>query len=152
MTDMGSAARFAMHFDAAPDTIDELGHVNNIVWVQWIQTIATAHWRAAATAAIQRDYVWVVVRHEIDYHRALAPGGGVTGRTWVDSIPQGAKLARWVEFTSIGEGSAKVIHVRARTTWALLSRATMRPVRVTAAMLAPFHLAPTSPAPIQART
>ena len=40
---------FEMAFTARPEHIDELGHVNNAVWVQWIQQVAVAHWRASPT-------------------------------------------------------------------------------------------------------
>ncbi len=40
--------RFTLAFIAEPQHIDELGHVNNAVWVDWIQQIATAHWSAVA--------------------------------------------------------------------------------------------------------
>jgi acyl-CoA thioester hydrolase len=38
------ASTFAMTFTAGPGHIDELGHVNNGVWVQWMEQVATAHW------------------------------------------------------------------------------------------------------------
>ena len=66
--------RFTRTFTAAPDDIDELGHVNNAVWVSWIQDIAVAHWRAVAPADQVDAYVWVVVRHEIDYRGNVAAG------------------------------------------------------------------------------
>ena len=75
---------------------DELGHVNNAVWVRWIQDMATSHWRAAADPAHVDAYVWVVVRHEIDYLRAVLPGETVTGRTWVGEAPKGARFDRHV--------------------------------------------------------
>ena len=59
---------------AAPEHIDELGHVNNAVWVQWIQQVAVAHWEAVADPAHKDAYFWVVVRHEIDYLRAAHEG------------------------------------------------------------------------------
>ncbi|MFX8782055.1 acyl-CoA thioesterase, partial [Acinetobacter baumannii] len=58
--------RHALTFTAGPQHIDELGHVNNAVWVQWIQDIAVAHWDAVAAPAHRSAYVWVVTRHEID--------------------------------------------------------------------------------------
>jgi len=125
---------FTLDLVATPDTIDELGHVNNAVWVQWIQQVATAHWDAAAPQARQDASIWVVVRHEIDYLRALGPGGRVTARTWVADAPQGAKFDRYMEFT----GEDGRVHVRARTVWALLDRASGRPLRVTGAVVAPF--------------
>lgn len=114
--------------------IDELGHVNNAVWVRWIQDMATEHWRAVADAAHVDRYVWVVVRHEIDYLRAVLPGETVTGRTWVGEAPRGARFDRHFEFT--GEDGRP--RVRARTTWAILDKATGRPLRVPEAVARPF--------------
>jgi acyl-CoA thioester hydrolase len=114
--------------------IDELGHVNNAVWVRWIQDMATDHWRAAADPAHVDAYVWVVVRHEIDYLRAVLPGETVTGRTWVGEAPRGARFDRHVEFTG-ADGKPRV---RARTTWAILDKATGRPLRVPEEVAAPF--------------
>jgi acyl-CoA thioester hydrolase len=113
---------------------DELGHVNNAVWVAWIQDMATSHWQAVAGAEHQQAYVWVVTRHEIDYLRAVLPGETVTGRTWVDGVPKGARFDRIVEFTG-ADGKPRV---RARTTWAILDRTTGRPLRVPAEVAAPF--------------
>ena len=65
---------FELALTAGPEHIDELGHVNNAVWVQWIQQVAVAHWDAVADAAHKDAYFWVVVRHEIDYLRAAHRG------------------------------------------------------------------------------
>ena len=105
---------FTLSFTATPDSIDELGHVNNAVWVQWIQQVATGHWDAATPQSHKDAFVWVVVRHEIDYLRALGPDETVTARTWVADKPQGAKFDRFMEFT----GADGTVHVRARTVWA----------------------------------
>jgi acyl-CoA thioester hydrolase len=121
---------------AAADT-DALGHVNNAVWVRWIQEMATAHWDAVAPAEHREAYVWVVTRHEIDYLRAVLPGETVTGRTWVAEAPKGARFDRHVEFLG-DDGKPRV---RARTTWAILDKATGRPLRVPLDVAAPF-LAP----------
>ena len=67
---------FEMTFTAGAEHIDELGHVNNAVWVQWIQQVAVAHWDAVADPAHKDSYYWVVVRHEIDYLRAAHEGDG----------------------------------------------------------------------------
>jgi len=116
---------FKHRFTAQPADIDELGHVNNAVWVRWIQDMATAHWSGMATPEQIADYVWVIVRHEIDYRGNLREGESVTARTWVADAPQGAKWDRFVEF----EKDARIV-VRAKTTWAILDRATGRLVRV----------------------
>jgi acyl-CoA thioester hydrolase len=125
---------FEMRFAAAPEHIDELGHVNNAVWVQWIQQVAVAHWDSIADPAHRESYFWVVVRHEIDYLRAAHDGDVVTARTWVGDAPQGARFDRFVEFSG-GDGKTCV---RARTVWAILDRANGRPLRVPPEVVAPF--------------
>ncbi|MFN3389939.1 MAG: acyl-CoA thioesterase [Allosphingosinicella sp.] len=125
---------FELRITATADDIDELGHVNNAVWVRWIQDMATSHWRAAADPAHVDAYVWVVTRHEIDYLRFVLPGETVTARTWVGEAPRGARFDRHVEFT--GEDGKP--RVRARTTWAILDKATGRPLRVPKEVAAPF--------------
>jgi acyl-CoA thioester hydrolase len=89
---------FEFEFTAAAEHIDELGHVNNAVWVQWIQTIAVAHWHSVCDPAHHDAYFWVVVRHEIDYLRAAYEGDRIVGRTWVGEAPKGARFDRIVEF------------------------------------------------------
>ena len=125
---------FDKQITARADDIDELGHVNNAAWVRWIQDVATDHWHAAADPAHDAAYFWVVVRHEIDYLRAAAPGETVTARTWVEDPPRGARFVRHMEFTG-SDGKAKV---RAKTTWAMIDRASGRPQRVPDEVAAPF--------------
>jgi acyl-CoA thioester hydrolase len=119
---------------AQPEDIDELGHVNNAVWVSWIQDIATSQWYAVAAPEHSDAYFWVVVRHEIDYLRSVGPGETVTGRTWVGDASKGARFDRHVEF--VGEdGKARV---KAKTTWAIIEKASGRPIRVPPEVIAPF--------------
>ncbi|QNM82383.1 acyl-CoA thioesterase [Sphingomonas sabuli] len=125
---------FAMDFTAAAADIDELGHVNNAVWVQWIERIAVAHWRSVADPAHDSAYFWVIVRHEVDYLRSAVEGETVRARTWVGEAPQGARFDRFVEFTG-ADGKARV---RARTVWAIIDKAAGRPVRVPSEVIAPF--------------
>ena len=125
---------FEKRITATPEDIDELGHVNNAAWVRWIQDMATGHWRAVAPPEHVEAYVWVVIRHEIDYLRAVGPGETVTGRTWVGEAPKGARFDRHVEFT----GPDGKVGVRARTSWAIIDRTNNRPIRVPAEVIAPF--------------
>lgn len=134
MSDTIPPHAFALPFTASDGDIDELGHVNNAVWVGWMQRLSVAHWSAVASTDQQAAMIWVIVRHEIDYLRPLLPGGHVIGYTWVGDAPKGAKFDRLIAFAA-ADGTA---HVRARTTWALLDRASGRPMRVSKELAAKF--------------
>ncbi len=125
---------FTLPFAPTAADIDELGHVNNVVWVRWIQEIATAHWMAVAPAEAVARFIWVVVRHEIDYAGNVGAGDTVTGRTWISDPPKGARFDRNIEFLN---ASGKSI-VRAKTTWALIQRDTGRLARVPPELAAAF--------------
>lgn len=125
---------FTRTFTALPEHIDALGHVNNTVWVQWIQELATAHWDAAARPQDRDAFYWVVVRHEIDYRGNIALGESVTATTWIEGEAKGATSLRRVEFT---DAAGKRL-VNAATTWAMIDRATERLARVRPEVLEPF--------------
>jgi acyl-CoA thioester hydrolase len=121
-----SEARFTRSFTAAPADIDELGHVNNAIWVRWIQEIAVEHWMTVAPPELRDAYFWVVTRHEVDYRGNVGPGATVTGETWVAAAPRGARWDRHVRF--LGEDGR--VKVEALSSWAMLDRATGRLQRV----------------------
>ena len=119
---------------AGPEDIDILGHVNNAVWVKWIQDVAVAHWHAIAAPRHHEAYIWVITRHEIDYRGSVLEGETVTAETWVQEPPKGARFNRYMKFT----GADGKVRVEAKTTWAILDRATGRLVRVPDEVAAPF--------------
>ena len=104
------------------------------MWVQWIQDVATGHWRSAADPKHVDAYFWVIVRHEIDYLRPAYEGDRVTARTWVAEAPKGARCDRLMEFS----GNDGRTCVKARTSWAIIDKAAGRPVRVPPHVIAPF--------------
>lgn len=124
---------FAITITAQPADIDELGHVNNTVYLRWVQDVATAHWQARARPADIARYIWVVTRHEIDYLRPVLVGEGVTLTTWVGT-PKGARFDRYVTVT----GADEKLRARATTVWALIDTTTGRVIRVPADVAAPF--------------
>jgi acyl-CoA thioester hydrolase len=126
MTIDPATERFVVPITVGPDDIDELGHVNNVVYVRWVQEIATAHWQAAATPEQQADMAWVVVRHEIDYKHPGLLGDELVGRTWV-----GGAVARTFErHTEIVRVRDDRVLARARTLWCPISRTTGRVITV----------------------
>ena len=74
---------YELLLEVLPGDIDQLNHVNNVVYLRWVQEAAVAHWTAAAPAQAQATLFWVVVRHEIDYLRPALAGDRILARTWV---------------------------------------------------------------------
>lgn len=130
-----AAENFIQRFPVDATDIDELGHVNNIVYLRYAQEIAIAHWSARATPEMVSDYVWVVLRHEADYRAPLTLGDEVEVRTWVDEAPQGAAWARFVEIRKTG---AEKPSAQIKSNWALLDAKTRRVKRVPQEIVARF--------------
>lgn len=127
MTDAGEhgAAAFEMTLTVAPEDLDELHHVNNVVYLRWVQDIATAHWTAIAPREALDSIAWVARRHEIDYVRAATLGEELVVRTWVGQA-EGLSFERLTEIRRV-DGH---IIARARTLWVPIDRGTGRPRRV----------------------
>lgn len=125
---------FVVPLDVRPEHIDENGHVNNVVYVGWLQEVGTAHWNARFDAETRAKWSWVALRHEIDYLRGIEPGAtGVVARTWVGD-PQGPRFNRYVRIED-GEGR---LCAQGLSEWCLVEAKTLRPARIPAEMLAPF--------------
>lgn len=119
-------ASFELTREVQPADIDDLGHVSNVVYLRWIQDVATAHWRELAPLASQAELVWVVVRHEIDYKAPAVMGDAVRLRTWVGAAT-GLLFERHTEVFRTGDGR---LLARGRTLWCPIDPRTHRPRRV----------------------
>ena len=118
--------RFSHSFSVDSGEIDELGHVNNVAYLQWVQDIAVAHWNDAATREQLDKFIWVVVRLEIDYKKPAFADEEITAETWV-----GEWTAVTCErFTEIKRGDELL--VKGRTVWCMIDKQTARPVRISA--------------------
>lgn len=125
---------FTLPIQIAPADIDELGHVNNTVYLRWAQDVAIAHWQSRASAEMLSSYVWVVRRHEVDYRAPLELGDPTEIRTWVDAAAQGAQWRRFVEIGKPGARASAAI----ASNWVLLDAATRRVKRVPPEIIARF--------------
>jgi len=117
--------------------IDQLGHVNNVTYVRWVQDAAVAHWTAAASPEDRARLIWVVVRHEIDYKRPALLGDSVIARTWVGT----ASRIRFERHTEILRDRDRCVLARALTVWCPVDPQTGKPVAVSAAVRARFSAA-----------
>ncbi|CAN5297843.1 thioesterase family protein [soil metagenome] len=125
---------FTVPLEIRPEHIDANGHVNNVVYVGWLQDAGTAHWNARFDEDTRSRWSWVALRHEIDYLRALQPDATAVARTWVGD-PQGPRFARYVRIED-GEGR---LCAQGVSEWCLVDAKTMRPTRIPATMLPTFE-------------
>lgn len=117
---------FELDIRITPDDIDELGHVNNVVYLSWVQDVAIAHWAYLTTPAHRELFVWVALRHEIDYAAQAVLGDAVLARTWT-GMARGLRFARHTEIIRVSDGQQLASAV---TLWCPLDRATGRPKRL----------------------
>ncbi|MBX3430238.1 MAG: acyl-CoA thioesterase [Hyphomonadaceae bacterium] len=130
-----AAEVFTQRFPVAAADIDELGHVNNIVYLRYAQDIAIAHWRSRAPAEMLDANVWVVVRHEVDYRAQLELGDEVEVRTWVDEAPRGPS---WLRFVEVYKAGAPKPAAQITSNWVMLDAQTRRMKRVPQDLAARF--------------
>jgi acyl-CoA thioester hydrolase len=104
--------------------IDDLNHVNNINYIKWVQNAAQKHWKILSSTNFDAKYVWVVLRHEIDYLNSAKLNDELTVFTWIGAS-SGVKSERFVEIKKASKLIAK-----AKTIWCLLDKQTMKPTRI----------------------
>ena len=115
---------FTLTITVSSEDIDTLHHVNNLVYVKWMDKIATTHWNFLTKDNPLPQYIWVVMRHEIDYLKQATLGDEITVKTWVGET-RGITSVRFMEFYK-----KDALLVKAKTTWAMLDSKTFKPVRI----------------------
>jgi acyl-CoA thioester hydrolase len=119
-----------------PADLDDQAHVNNVVYVRWVQDAATAHWRALTTEAVRAEVAWVLLRHEIDYRSPALLGDEVVVRTRVGHL-EGLTFERLTEVRRSRDGR---LLAESRTLWCPVDPRTGRPRRVSAEIRALFSV------------
>jgi acyl-CoA thioester hydrolase len=125
---------FEIPIRVQPADIDELGHVNNIVYLRWVQEAAVAHWLAAAPPADRAALHWIVLRHEIDYRQPAMPGEDLIARTWVG----GASRLKFERHTEVLRAGDRELLAKALTVWCPIDARSGRPAAVSAEVRAIF--------------
>src|SRR3954471_22923376 len=120
---MGQPIVYEHAIRVAPEDIDRLGHVNNVVYLRYAQDAAIAHWSTSVPKGVGTELVWVVRRHELDYLHPAFENDELVARTWVGEA-SGATLERFIE---IRRPSDDRVVARVRSVWAALDAQTHRP-------------------------
>ncbi|MEH6407359.1 MAG: thioesterase family protein [Leeuwenhoekiella sp.] len=117
---------FEINLTIPADAIDQMGHVNNVKYLQWMQDVAQAHWLHETTEDIQKQYAWVALEHHIKYHNPSFVNEPIILKTWVESF-EGVKSIR---NTEIVRAVDQKVLVSAVTHWCLLRMPEGRPTRI----------------------
>ena len=125
MDEHGADGVFRHRFIVPHDAEDENGHVNNVVYVQWMQDIAIRHATAAGATAAARSLgcSWVARSHQIEYRVPAYAGDSIEAVTWIASC-HGVRSVRRYRFVRTSD--AKVLAV-GETQWVFVSLAGGRP-------------------------
>jgi acyl-CoA thioester hydrolase len=116
------------------EDIDELGHVNNVVYLRWVQQVAIAHWAALTTDALREALVWVALRHEIDYKAEALFGDTIIARTWTGA----GRGVRYERHTRILREHDGALLAAALTVYCPMDAVSRKPTRLPADVAAYF--------------
>lgn len=115
---------YTFSLKVCPDHLDALLHVNNVIYLKWVNEIAEKHWDVLSDSNLRKKYFWVCLRHEIDYLGQAILNDELTISTWVGDSG-GVKSIRYVEIHR-GED----IITRVKSTWCLINRDSKKPTRL----------------------
>jgi acyl-CoA thioester hydrolase len=118
---------YSKPFTIPASAIDENGHVNNVVYVQWMQDLAVEHYASIGGIQAQgTDATWVVRSHKVEYFLPAYEGEEVEARTWVENIQRVRSLRKY-EFVRISDGKTLV---KGETDWVFVDVKSGRPVAI----------------------
>lgn len=115
-----------------PADIDHMGHVNNSVYLRWVQEAVVAYWEKVAPAEAVAAHLWVALKHEITYRRPAFLEDLVVA----DVIAEHVQGARTFFSTVIKRGEDVVAEVQ--SSWCCLDAVTKRPARLAKDVVARF--------------
>ena len=123
---------FEYGIDVAEQDIDELGHVNNAVYLNWVQEAVLRHWRRFAPTEAVAAHLWVALKHEIRYRRPAF----LDDRVAVTVVLNKLLGAKAFYTTIINRGDDVLVEVE--SCWCCIDAATRKPVRLARDIVARF--------------
>ncbi|NLE67387.1 MAG: acyl-CoA thioesterase [Lentisphaerae bacterium] len=132
----GAGPSFLHRFTVPADAIDENGHVNNVVYIQWMQDSAIRHAAASGGTAAMRaaGCTWLVRSHKIEYLSPAYPGDCIEACTWVEYF-RGVRSLRQYRFVRTSDSK---LLARGETMWVSVSASTGRPHAIPVSVIACF--------------
>jgi acyl-CoA thioester hydrolase len=131
---------YPFEFSVPAEAVDENGHANNVMYVQWMQDAAVRHYEAmGGTNPTQTiGATWVVRSHKIEYLSPAFAGERIKVLTWVVTMRRVRSLRRY-HFLRVEDGQ---LLVRGETDWVFVDANTGRPRAVPSNIISLFTLVP----------
>lgn len=107
-----------------PADIDHMGHVNNSVYLKWVQEAVVRYWEKVAPSEAVARHLWVALKHEIEFRRPTFLDDVVVADVIAEQV-QGAKAL----FTTVIRRGEDVL-AEVKSTWCCLDAQSLRPARL----------------------
>ena len=121
---------YPIHVQASD--IDFMGHVNNAVYLQWVQAAVVDYWQQVAPPEAVARHLWVALKHEITYRRPAFLSDGIVAEV----IAEKASGARTFFSTLFKRGEDVIAEVK--SSWCCLDAVSKRPARLARDVLSRF--------------
>ena len=115
-----------------PADIDHMGHVNNAVYLRWVQDAVVRYWETVAPAEAVAPHLWVALKHEISSRKPAFLDDGVIAEVLAERV-QGARTF----FSTVIKRGEEVL-AEVCSSWCCLDAATKRPARLARDVAARF--------------
>ena len=129
---MSNAPTFRHPIAIEPGDIDHMGHVNNAVYLKWVQDAVIDYWRSVAPADAVAKHLWVALKHEITYLKPTFPQDTVVAEVIAERV-QGARAF----FSTVVRRGEEVLS-EIQSSWCCLDAVTQRPARLARDVIARF--------------
>ncbi|MEO6433657.1 MAG: thioesterase family protein [Sphingomicrobium sp.] len=127
-----AAETFHYPIGIVPGDIDHMGHVNNSVYLKWVQDAVVRFWETVAPSDAVTSHLWVALQHHITYRRPAFLDDHVVA----DVVAEGMAGARAMFTTVIKRGETVLAEVQ--STWCCLDAVSKRPARLARDIVARF--------------
>lgn len=118
---------FEQHLTVTETDLDELNHVNNVRYIEWVNIVAKLHWEQNASAAILKEHFWVLLSHTIEYKNPALLNDSIVLKTFVTKS-KGVTSTRVVE---VYNAETNTLLAKSETNWCFMSTQNQRPSRIT---------------------
>ena len=129
--------RYTARWPVRQYELDQYGHVNNAVYLNWVEQAAIDHVEALGYGrdwAAETGGGWVVREHRVVYHRPAVYGDVVL----VTTLPQRLDGVRGFRRTEIHRAADGALLTEADTVWVWVRLTDGRPARIPADLMRSF--------------